>query len=370
MKNHGTQFTKMGSTVFTTTTTPFLFSILLIISIILPGCDFKIGGKKKDDKKDLAAPVLLSRAEVGSISSFLLLNATVEPAREVELFSRSVGQLVELNVEEGDKVTAGELLVKLDDSEQVLARNRAQAVFEKETARLKRAEELYQKQMLAEDDYQQIQLALNDARIALEQTELALEYTRITAPFDGMIAMRYVDLGDRVDLARSLFRLVDQSYLLVNGWISETDQYLLYIGQKVSIAITGKEDYPGTASLIRISPIIDPVYGKVKATFKITDPGIDLKPGQFVEIKLTLETHDNVLLLPKQALVYEAGNPIVFVYKDSLALRRPVAIGLQSGTKVELLKGIGLDDQVIIEGQATIRDSSRVKPVNPVHREA
>ncbi len=366
VKNHGLQTRNMGSPVSTIVTTPFLLSILFFVSFLLTGCDIKFGDKKKkDDDKDIAAPVLVSKAETGDISSYLRLNATIEPVREVEIYSRAFGQVIELRVEEGDGVHAGDLLLKLDDSEQVLSLNRSKAILEKERAHFKSADELYRKQMLAEDEYRQLKLALEDAEIALDQAELALAYTLITAPFDGTIALRYIDFGDRVDLSRPLFRLVDQSSLLINGWISESDQHLLQVSQEVLIVVSGKEDRQEKATLIRISPVVDPAYGKVKATFQITDPNPDLKPGQFVEIRLTLETHKDVLLLPKQAIVYESGNPLVFVYRDSLVFRRPVEIGIQTGTNAEVIKGIDADEFIIIEGQATIRDSSRVKPVNP-----
>mgnify|MGYP000100087308 CR=1 FL=1 len=345
--------------------TLLFLSLLMVLTV---NCNLRVGdGKKRNQngKKPVTAPVLLQTVDRGDISSYLRLNANLEPANEVDVFSRTLGTVVELKVEEGDEVRSGQLLARLDDSEQQLSVARAEAAVDKETAAYERAKELFDNQMLSEDEFDRVRSSLRDARLVLEQSRLTLTYTRITAPITGTVSVRNVGLGDRVDVTRPLFHIVDRSFYQINGWVSEADLPHLRIGMVAEVRPASMPDDSIPAVLVRISPVVDPTFGKVKATFRISKPPPHLKPGQFVEVRLALETHLNVPLIPKQALVYEAGRPVVYIYQDSLALRRPVEIGLQTGEAVELISGPEPGEQVITEGQTTIHDSARVRPITP-----
>jgi len=349
------------------TATPFYVLLLLSILLLSAGCELKIGGKKKekDEKEKVYAPVVVTPSSVGDISTHLRLNGVLETDREVQIFARTSGRIVELAVEEGDSISSGQLLARLDNDEQKLALERARTAFKQEQASLTRAEKLFNQDMLAEDEFERIKLSLEDADLRLKQAELSYEYTRITAPFSGIIAERYVNYGDKVDISRPLFNLVDRSAMHLDGWVSETDIAKLRTGQEAIITSTVLPDRSFKALLLRISPVVDPTFGKVKVTFEIPGAHNPLRPGQFVELELILETHHDVQLIAKRAIVYEAGVPVVFVHQDSTALRRCVDLGLQTGDVVEIISGIDVGAEVIIEGQATLRDSSLVKVVPP-----
>lgn len=345
-------------------TLPFLIVLVTILAFSITSCEIKIGGKgKKDKEQDAAAPVIVKPVESGDISSFLRINSVVEPKREILIFPKTIGTISEINVEEGDRVNTGQILAKLDQDEQLLALRSAEAAFTRQKLVLEKSQELFDRQMLADDDFENVKLALKDAEIALEQAKLALDYTEIRSPFSGVIAERSVEVGDRVSSARSLFRIVDNSILLVNSWITETDLRFLKTGMNGIVTASSDPDIEFNAHLIRISPVVDPAYGKIKVTFEVDGKRL-LKPGQFVEIALILDTHKDVRLTPKKSVVYEAGEAVLFVLQDTLALRRPIKTGLETGDLVELLSGVDIGDSVIIEGQSTLRDSSIVKLIN------
>lgn len=343
----------------------FIFSGLLCLS----GCEFKIGGKKKrkgnDEIEETRAPVIIRSPWVGDISTYLRLNGVLEADREVEIFSRTIGRVEELFVEEGDRIKSGQTLARLEDDEQKLALERARAALESNRVALVRAEELFNRQMMAEDEIERLRLTLKDVELQLKQAELSLAYTLISAPFSGIIAERYINFGDRVDVSRPLFKLVDNRILRVEGWVAEKNISKLKIGQEASITITASSEHRYNARLIRISPIVDPTFGKVKVTFELPGHGVQLKPGQFVELELVMETHHDVQQIPKKAIIYEAGVPVVYVAVDSLAFRHKLELGLEAGDVVEVISGINPDDRLIVEGQATLRDSSRIKIVTP-----
>jgi len=345
-------------------TTPFFLYALILFGFLLSACNIEIGGKKnKDEETEIAAPVIILPIERGKISDYMRMSAVLEPLRQVEIFAQSAGTIVKLSIEEGAEVEKGQLLVYLDSADQRLSVERAEALLERERNNLARAKELHDRNMLSPEEYQRAQLVLRDAELSMDQAQLALDRTRITAPFSGIIAERFIDYGDQVSPSRPLFRLVDRSILQLNVWFNESDLPRLRTGQTAEVFTANNPVNPFTARLIRISPVVDPTYGKLKVTFKITNPPTSLKPGQFVELQLTLETRHDVLVIPKRSLVYEAGAPVVFVCRDTLAFRRPVEIGLETGEFAEVTNGVQDGDMIVVDGQATLRDSTVVKVV-------
>jgi len=328
----------------------------------------KIGqNRNKDEKKDLAAPIITELVSRGDISRYLRLNSILKPIREVSVFAQSAGNILEIKVEEGDLVQKGQVLVILENIDQDLALKRSVARLERERNNLDRAKELFSQNMLPEDEYQQIQLAVRDCELQLNQAELAFSRTQIVAPFKGIITERFANPGSRVDPARPIFSLVDDSEIHLEVWINENELNNFQIGQLADVRKSTNSDVEYKAELIRISPIVDPTYGKMKATFKLLDRSKNIKPGQLVELFIVMETHSNVLVIPKRALVYESGIPVVYINQDSLAFRRLVHLGLETGSSAEIIGGISENELVIVDGQSTLRDSSKVKHVSSIN---
>ena len=325
----------------------------------------KFGKDKEESEPPAPVPVAINVVERGDISTYLRLNSLLQANREVEIYARSVGRVIKLNVEEGDQVSQGDSLVKLEDREQKFAVERAAATVKREQVALDRLERLHshEQKMVSDDDYEMAKLSLHQAELGLQEAELALEYTAIRAPFDGTITERLVDYGDRVDLSRPLFRLVDHRTLHIDAWVAEADVPYLTIGQSASLIPSGNSSDTLKAKLIRLSPVVDQVYGKVKATFELRNRSGNVRPGQFVELSLVLDTHRNSMIIPKRALVHEAGKPTVYLTQDTLAHRRKVTTGIETGDVIEILSGLSVGDSVIVEGQATLRDSTHIQVI-------
>ena len=148
--------------------------------------------------------------------------------------------------------------------------------------------------------------------------------------------------------------------------MNEVDFQRLRINQIADVRLSVDSERHSRAELIRVSPVVDPNFGKMKATFRMLGNDPALMPGQLVELFLVLETHENVLLVSKRALVYESGIPVVFVAQDSFAFRRTVKLGLQTGDIAELRSGLTEGERLIVDGQTTLQDSSKIKIVTPL----
>ena len=330
----------------------------------MTGCDIQIGSKKnKEDKVETINPVLIQQINRSDISRNYTSNGVLEAANEVVLFSQSAGHVIKIEVEEGMRVKKNQVLIKLNNEEQKLTVEKAKVRLELEKSNLERVAKLFEKKMVPDDEFQRAELAVRDAEISFEQSQLNLEKTTVKAPITGIISNRYIDVGDRIDFSTRLFSLVDNSKLKLNLWVNERDVDFLRIGMDVNIIGSGTNAKAITGKLIRINPTIDPTFGKLKATIEISDNISNLRPGQFVNVELNLETHYNVLKIPKRSLIWEAGIPVIFTYSDSIAWRCPVELGIETGDFVELLSGAVQGDYIITDGQSTLRDSTKVRPV-------
>ncbi|MBM3329813.1 MAG: efflux RND transporter periplasmic adaptor subunit [Calditrichaeota bacterium] len=338
-------------------------TVLVLLCILVTGCKTEWSGKEKGKDPPVAAPVAIDTLRRGTITSFVRFNSVVEASREVDVYARTVGQITSLFVEEGQTVAAGQKLCLIDDAEQRLALFRAEGELSHQSDEWKRAVDLAERGMLPEGDLKRIELARSNAEIAVEQARLLLNWTRISAPIGGLVTSRLVDAGDRVDMARPLFRIIDRSRLWIHIWLSESEAAV--VGPNTSIGIVSLADSTivGRATLDLMGEVVDPTFGKIKARFLLEGSSGRFRPGQFVECRLLIATHVAVLVAPKRAILYESGRPFVFVVNDSIAYKRPVELGLATGGSIEIGDGVEEGELIVIDGQATISDSAKVRIV-------
>lgn len=335
----------------------------MVGSFQLLGCrgEWGGGGGKKGPTVSSEAPVRVQRVRVGPISRYARYNAVLEPYRQIEIFSRITGIINQILVEENQKVKEGALLAILDDSEQKLNLERAKAELDHNGAELQRVKALHQRGMISDEELRRSELAHQSALVAFNQAELLLSYTRITAPFAGVITRRMVEIGQKIDPTRPLFTLVDDSQLYLHIWVTEEEAKKIEDVREVEVVPMADTTIVAKAKLMRILQVVDPAYGKMKASFLLNPSHSRFLPGQFVEAKLELERHPNALLIPKRAIIYESGRSFVFVTRQGEANKLNVELGLSAGGEVEVLEGLSPQDSVVIEGQTTLRDRAKVR---------
>ncbi len=361
-------------------------------------------GAAKKDATDEAVPVEVAKAEEGAISSFVSSTANLKARRDVELAARTEGVVREVLVEEGDLVREGQVLCRLDDSSvkirvEVTAQQLAQARLQHDKARIRtektvtqientkaeveRNEKAFAEGLVSEkevDDlrYQVAELQHDQEVAASEQKEFMhhveeleaqlaqvkydLSQTQVVAPFAGYITERKVELGQTVRNLDPLFRLGAFSPLEADVHLSERDARRVRPGQKTDVSLgAGNEHAPG--DVLRISPVVDNSTGTVKVTISMQPPSRLFKPGAFVRVDIETDSREKTTLIPKRALVQQDGQTFVFVADGTQAKRREVKLGYESGGAVEILEGVNLGENVVVAGQGSLKEGSKIKEV-------
>jgi membrane fusion protein (multidrug efflux system) len=311
-----------------------------------------------------AVPVETAPATSGDISSFLSFNSTLETEAAVEIYPRIGGLVEALEGEEGDWVASGDTLLRINDDELRLAFRESEVNLHHLEAGFERTQEMFQRQLVSEQDYENAKLEIEQARLGCQKARLALEHTRVCAPFSGVIAERHVQVGSRVEPGTRLFALVKLDEMLARVFVPGQHLTSIRTGQKAIITSDFLEDRRFAGWVKRISPVVDPKSGTFKVTVGIEASQEHLRPGIFVNVEIVTDTHENAVLVPKEAVVYDGGDRYVFVVEGTTASRVKLDAGFENSRFIEALSLIQPDTPIIVVGQNGLKDKARVKIVN------
>jgi len=325
------------------------------------GEDGEDGEDDKDKKKEEAVPVEVAELNLGEIESILRFSTNLEAEEQVQVFSQAKRLVTERLVEEGDRVRKGQVLVRLQDEEQRSALAKVKSQLAKAEREYKQQERLYKQDLISEQVYNDATYEMDQLKIAIEDAQRELTYTEVTAPISGTVTARMVNLGDQVQIGQHLFDIVDFNSLVARVFVPEKHLGELRrgLGARLSAQSAGGTSYTGRVQ--RISPIVDPKSGTVKVTVNVgAQQG--LRPGMYVDVDLVIATHPEAVLVPKRALVYD--NDQIFVYRlgeERRVERIFIEARLTDKYNLEPLEGLDAGDQIVIAGQAGLKDGALVK---------
>lgn len=312
-------------------------------------------------KKEPAVPVAVTPAETGHIAAYLAATTNLVAEQEVQVLAEAEGRVVSLTVDEGAAVRKGQPLAGLDRSEAEIAV--AKAELRADSARLayERGQHSMQNDLLSRDAFDKLATEHRIAQQELAEAKHRLEKTTIRAPFDGLIALRSVTLGQHVRPGDALFTVADRDPLVARIFVPEKDVALLAEGKDVRLEVEARPDLAVPATIRQISPVVDVATGTVKVTIEAANPPAGVRPGAFVEVAIVREERPAAVLVPKQAVLRELDAAYLFVEKDGVASRRSVELGLEEDGKIEIAEGLAAGERVITAGQGSLKDGAAVK---------
>jgi membrane fusion protein (multidrug efflux system) len=311
-----------------------------------------------------AVPVEVAPVARRSISSFIETNGTLEAENEVDLVARTSAPIVDLRIEEGDPVKAGQILARLDDVEHRAELEIARVALNEAELAYERANRLKEEDLISPENYDQTLSTYETARARLDAAQIQLDYTVIKAPFGGLIIARYVKLAEQVGPNTRLFRISDFDPLLCPVQLPERDLSQLHLEQSAYLTVEPYPDARFDASVLRISPVIDAATGTIKVTLEVRSRNI-LRPGMFARIYIETATRPEALVIPKSALSLESIGDTIFVADGTVASRREVELGFREGDFVEVVSGVAEDESVVVVGQDGLSDGTPIQVLKP-----
>ena len=317
-----------------------------------------------DDKKSDLVPVEIVAVETGTISDYILLSANLETEKMADVFSRVQGLVEQAYVEEGDFVKKGQVLLSLEDDEYKLAEEKAALTYEKQKSDFERIEQMYKQSLLSIEEFEQAKFTMKGLEVDWKQAKLNLSYTRITAPISGVVGDRLIKPGDRIQPTSKLFTVINTQEMIAVVYAPEKQLGTVRKDQKAYVTSDHLENEKFEGWIKRVSPVVDPQSGTFKITIGVNNKNSKLRAGMFVNTHIITATHEDAVLIPKKAIVYENEGMNVFVVRDSIASKVILKVGFQDHEKVESLEGIRAGDKIIVVGQAGLKDGAKVRVVN------
>ena len=356
------------------TPTPTLVSritpplIVLATVLLLAGCGGSGQGKpgatagSPEEAARVVVTVETAPAALRPITASYNATAALEAPNEAQVVSKPAGVLLRLLAEEGDTVKAGQVLAKIDPERPRLEVRRAEALLRKLEAELARSKELYERKLVAADLYEKIRYDVDTQRAIYDMAKLELSYTDIVAPISGVVAQRSAKVGNLIQLNSPLFRIVDTSRLEATLNVPEREIGTMRAGAPLSMQVDALPGVAFAGRIERVSPVVDAGSG----TFRVVcafEPDARLRPGMFGRIAVAFDQRQDVLTVPRVALLEDQGEPAVFRVREGTARRVPVQVGYLSGDLAEIRAGLEPGDQVVTTGKVTLRDGAAVEVI-------
>ena len=349
----------------------------LLALALAGGCDARAArdGKddeKQDEKKEQPTPVVVGVVERGSIVSTISTASTIEAERQVTIHAESTGRLVDLTVEEGDTVKKGQVIARIRFDAQTNSLVRANTSLDKARVDFNRAEKLYNDRVIGEEEFLKARNALEVAELDLSDRSREMRNTKVTAPFDGTITQRKVTAGAFVNNGAELLTIVDFSTLVARVFVPEKQLDRIQVGQGAEVVGKAARGRRGEGKVLRIAPTIDASTGTVKVTVSMPPAATAAQsflPGMYAEVTLTTDSRSDVLLVPKAAVVRDEEQTYLFTLAGDAATgftgkRVRVETGLTDPERIEIVKGLGAGEPVILAGQTGLKDGAKVVRVD------
>ena len=320
-----------------------------------------------------APEVQVTSPSRGDIHRFVTLPGTLRANQQVTLHAKVAGYLKSIAVDKGDRVKVGQVLAEIEMPELVAERARHEAelrIAKSDSDRVKAAREKAPDLITpAAADTAEARLAVAEA--TLKQNETLLRYSKIVAPFDGIVTMRYVDTGAFVPAATAsgnpaaaaIVTLMDYTTIRAQAAVPEIEAARVQIDQPVVLTTDSLPGKTFRGTVTRHTGALDERTRSLLIEADFPNADLTLRPGMYASIKIGVEQHRNTLLVPAAALVREKAAGFLFTFADGKATRVPVKYGFNDGTNVEILDGIQENARVIIPGKATLVSGQAVKAV-------
>jgi len=344
-------------------------ALLLTTSLLVTGC--KSGeandqaakeGDKKEEKAADAVPVEVVKAARRAVAASYTGTAALEPRAESQVVAKTSGVALQVLVEEGQKVRAGQPLVRLDPDRARLTLAQTEAEMRKLENNYQRATRLVDKQLVSAAEVDQLKYDVENARAQYRMAALELSYTTVLAPISGVIASRSIKDGNFVQINTPIFRIVDDSRLEATLNVPERELATLKAGQPVLLVADALPGKQFTGVVDRVAPVVDSGSGTFRVICAFADAAATLQPGMFGRIRIDYDQRTDALVVPRLALL-EDGDPAVFRVREGKVARVPVKLGYAEGQWVEIRDGLKEGDQVVTAGKVALRDGTEVQVI-------
>jgi len=396
--------------------------------LLLTSCSRTAPVQASDTHPSDIPTIAVAKTEPQDLSHGLVLTAEFKPFQEIDVMAKVAGYIKQINVDVGDRVAANQLLATLEIPEMDDDLRRAEAALDRSHADVKHAADELQRAQSAHDiahlsytrlagvlekkpgliaqqeiddahgkdlvaeaqvnaaksarDASTEQVRVNEAEV--QKVKTMMDYTRVTAPFAGVVTQRYADTGSMIQAgtasqtqAKAVVRLSENSLLRLILPVPESAVPTVHIGQQVDVRVpTLKRSFPGKVA--RFADKVSLATRTMDTELDVPNPSLVLIPGMYAEVDLTLAHRKDVLAVPVMAVDMDSdgngaqatsGHVMVVTPNNRVEVRR-IQLGLETANRVEVRSGLNDGDLVVLSGRSSLQSGQEVRPKLTILAEA
>lgn len=303
-------------------------------------------------------PVRVLSPHEGQAIEAVYATGTVEPTIMVPIAPRTAAHLIELSAIEGQVVKRGDVLARLEDSEQ-------QAAISDLTARLvfagsdfARKEQLLKTRSVSRDVLEQAKSEVDSLSAQLEKAKAQASYFRLISPADGMIIKRDGEMGELISSGQPVFYMSCCAPLRITAEVDEEDIPQAAIGQEVLIQSDAFPDKVYHGKIAGITPKGDPVARSYRVRISFDDPNHPFMIGMTVETNIIIQKIEKALLIPAISI---AKKNKVQVVRDGVLKDLTIVPGIQNGEDIQIISGLVKTDQIVVPFDQNLKDGQKVR---------
>jgi RND family efflux transporter MFP subunit len=315
--------------------------------------------------------VSVTKLSHGDVVRYVTLPGTIKANQGATLYAKVAGYLQRVTVDVGDRVKAGQVLAEIEVPELLADLEKYQAearVAETDFTRISAAQR-DAPDLIVPQQVDEARGRLDIAKAALVRTERLLAFSKIVAPFSGIITARFVDAGAFIPAATSgstaqnaaLLTIMDFDVVRAMVPVPEVDASFVRSGQPVQITVEGIAGKRFSTKVTRFSYALDDATRTMHVEADIPNKDGDLRPGMYATVKVGVEQHSGSSLMSTAALVMEKTNAFAYLANGDKAKKTALKIGFNDGDRVEVLEGIAPNDSIILAGKLPLSDGAPIK---------
>ncbi|AWB35508.1 efflux RND transporter periplasmic adaptor subunit [Orrella marina] len=306
-----------------------------------------------------AVPVEIAVVEEVSFPRGLSAIGNLRSAESIVISAEISGRIAKINFEEGQPVSQGDVLVELDDSVPRAELAQAEANLALAQSRFDRSQRLQTAGFVSKEAREDASIALQLQQAAIELAKARLDKTRIVAPFDGVVGLRKVSIGEYLSPGQDIAPLESIEVLKADFRLPERYVSDIQVGQTLEINVDALPQRQFLGEVYAVSPLVEAGGRSVMVRANVDNQDGLLFPGMFARVQLITQAGD-AIVVPETALSPSGQRQFVYRVTDSIAEQVPVEIGERRGGLVEIVAGLQAGDQVTVSGLQRIRDGATV----------
>lgn len=335
----------------------------MLVAVLGSGCR-ETTAPPEFEPSQPAIPVVAEPVRFEPESRRIAAVGTSRAVRSAELHPESAGEVVEVTFSGGERVAAGDVLVALDARDQQLAVRLAEVALEDAEREFRRYEEARRGEAVPPTTLDAARTALESARIQLDRARLALDHRFVRAPFEGVVGITDVEVGDRIDTGTQVTTVDDRSALLVQFEVPEAYVNRITPGSVVHMEAWTADRLRASGTVVALGSRIDAVSRAFTARARIPNDDDLLRPG--MSFRVLLELDGGIWpSVPEVALQWGASGPYVWAVREGRAERVEARVVQRREGRVLLDADLADGDRIVAEGVQRMRQGVPVRSLDP-----